>query len=329
MRLLVVKMSSLGDLFHALPAVHSLAIGLEADIDWVVHKDYVDLVRCFTDVDRVIAFHRRGFLAHWRPFLRELRAEEYDVIVDLQGLLKSAMVCALARGKRRVGPSFHREGARLAYSEIAGTRNKNRHAVEENLDVVRHLGLPVLEPAFRVDFPSQQVVEKKPRVAILPVSRWPTKNWPVACFAEVAQRLQSAVDACVYLFGAAEDAPACKTIEGSLEGRTVSLAGQGSLADMGGMLKEMDLLIANDSGPVHMAVAVGTPALVVFGPTDPVRTGPYGKGHRVARTSLPCQPCFSRACRREGIPCLEGVTPEQVAEMALDVLAGREGSPSP
>jgi ADP-heptose:LPS heptosyltransferase len=83
----------------------------------------------------------------------------------------------------------------------------------------------------------------------------------------------------------------------------------------------MDLLISNDSGPVHMAAAVGTPTLVVFGPTDPVRTGPYGQGHRVLSAGLPCQPCFSRVCRRGAPACLDAITPRQMAQAAEEMLA--------
>ena len=100
----------------------------------------------------------------------------------------------------------------------------------------------------------------------------------------------------------------------------VNLAGQNSLAVTGGVLKAMDLLIANDTGPVHLAVAAGTPALVIFGPTDPVRTGPYGSRNRVVTAGLVCQPCFSRTCHKEGIPCLSGVTPEKVEAVAIEML---------
>lgn len=327
-RVLIVKLSSLGDLFHALPAVHNLKVGLSAEIDWVTQQEYVDLVRRFTDVDRVIPFYRRSFFMDLRPFLRELRAQKYDYVIDLQGLLKSAIIARLARGKKRIGPSFHREGSRLFYSAVAGKRNRNRHAVEENLDIVRYLGLDPVEPEFPVNFPVKHLEEKRPRVAILPASRWHTKNWPVQCFINLVKYLQKTMDISVFLFGGAKDVEVCGEIERGLDGMVVNMAGKVNLADTGGLLKEMDILVANDSGPVHMAAAVGTPVLVVFGPTDPARTGPYGDRHRIVKTSLPCQPCFSRMCRRAGspssrqgdVPCLSEVTPERVGEMALEMM---------
>lgn len=320
MRILIVKLSSLGDLFHALPAVHDLKVGLNAQVDWVVQSEYVDLVKCFSDVDRVIPFHRNAFFPHWTSFLAELRRQDYDLIIDLQGLLKSATVARLARGRRRIGPSFHREGSGFLYDVVAGVRNKNRHAVEENRDVVRYLGLAVAKPEFPVSFPTMRRTEKRPRVALLPASRWPTKNWPAACFAAVGARLQKERDASLFILGGRNDVAVCAEVELGLGRKAVNMAGNLSIPGSGGLLKEMDLLIANDSGPAHMAAAIGTPTLMVFGATDPTRTGPYGDRHRVVSAKLPCQPCLSRSCRRDGISCLSGVTPEHVAEMAIEML---------
>jgi len=320
MKILAVKLSSMGDLFHALPAVHNLKIGLAARIDWVVNEEYVELVKCFDDVDRVVPFSRKAFLSTLGPFLRELRSETYDCVIDFQGLMKSALITVSAAAPRRIGPSFHRECSRLFYTEVAGRRDKDRHAVEENLDVVRHLGVDLLEPRFPVSFPDRCLDDRHPRVGFVPSSRWPSKNWPVNCYVDLAKRLKTTVDATVFLFGGPADAPVCDAVEKGVGEGVVNLAGRIGLVELGAYLKEMDLLVANDSGPVHMAAAIGTPALVVFGPTDPKRTGPYGAQHRVATTSIPCRPCFSRSCKRPGVPCLEGVTPERVSETALEML---------
>jgi heptosyltransferase I len=323
MRILVIKLSSLGDLFHALPAVHNLKTALNASVDWVTQEEYVDLVKCFTPVDRVIPFHRKTFFRSFASFMRELRAFEYDYIVDLQGLLKSAVVAGLARGKTRIGPSFSREGARLFYSAVAGKRDKSRHAVDENLDVVRYLGLGVTPHEFPVKFPAAGLTEKRPRIAILPVSRWQTKTWPADRFAEVAKILGKKTNATFFLLGGAGERDVCDRIASILGSAAVNMAGKTSMSETGGLLKEMDMLISNDSGPVHMAAAVGTPVLAIFGPTESLRTGPFGGKHCVVRTALPCQPCFSRVCRYDTVRCMEQLTVEAVSVAALDVLEGR------
>ena len=320
-RVLVVKLSSLGDIFHALPAVHNLKVGLDAVIDWAVQSEYADLVHCFDDVDRVIPFRRRAVLAGFPRLLKELRRDHYDLAVDFQGLLKSAAVALLARGRRKIGPSFHREGAWIFYSSVAGDRNKERHAVDENLDVVRHLRLDLLAPRFAISFPAADLDAGGPRVALLPLSRWPSKNWPLDRFAAVGRRLQEEVGASIFIFGSAADRGACDRLAGSLaEGPVFNRAGQTGLPELGGALAAMDLVITNDSGPMHMAAATGTPTLALFGPTDPRRTGPYGDQHRVLTPDCGCRPCFSRRCRQPGLPCLHDITVAQVAATARDML---------
>ncbi|MFH0908366.1 MAG: glycosyltransferase family 9 protein [bacterium] len=322
-RILVIKLSSLGDLFHALPAVHAIKQGTGASIDWVTQPEYVDLVQCFADIDRVIAFPRRALATGLPSFLSDLRRDAYDFVLDLQGLLKSAAVARLARTKRRIGPSFNREGSRLLYDEVAGPTNKDRHAVDEVLDVVRHLNLPAAEPVFPVRFPKKELDAQRPHVAFLPRSRWPTKNWPVAHFVAVGRALQKQKQATIYLFGTPADAVACSRIERQLEGFAVNLCGQTSLMELGSHLQEMDLAVSVDSGPMHVAAAVGVPVLALFGPTDPKRTGPYGAKHRVlTHVKLACRPCFSEKCLLPGkeILCLTGLAPDRAIEAALAMM---------
>lgn len=327
-RILIVKLSSLGDIFHALPAVHSLRQGLEAEVDWVTQPEYVELVQCFPDVSEVMAFPRRKYFGNATSFLRALRTREYDLIVDLQGLLKSAVVAKMARGRRVVGPSFHREGANLLYDAVAGRRDKDRHAVEENLDVVRFLGMPQSPVEFPLRFPARPVEGAGVRVALVPLSRGSHKNWPVPNFTEVARRLQAALGAEIYLFGSAADRPVCESIRSSLVSggagaRVVNLAGRTSLVEMGSWLAGMNLVVANDSGPIHMAAALGVPVLAVFGPTDPKRTGPYGAGNRVVTAEVPCRPCYRKRCDQDVPECLARITPERVVQEASEMLRVR------
>lgn len=320
MKILVIKLSSLGDLFHALPAVHNLKVGLDAEIHWVTTDSYVDLVGCFSDVDKVISFPRKSFFRDMGSFFSDLRSDEYDLVIDLQGLLKSAIVTSCARGKRKVGPSYHREGARMFYGSVFGARNKNRHSIEENLDIVDHLKLTRIAPEFPIVVPEVSISEKHPRIAVVPASRWRTKNWPEECFVDVMNRLGKAKDTSFFLLGGPDEKAVCARIATEVDGVVVNMAGKSSLSETCSLLKEMDLVICNDSGPMHMAAAVGTPVLAVFGPTDHERTGPYGEANRVITARIDCRPCFSRTCKKPGVPCLEGVTPERVAEAAMDML---------
>ena len=319
-RILIVKLSSLGDLFHALPAVHCLKVRLGAQIDWVTQQAYVDLVRCFSDVDRVIPFHRTRYLATLAPFLRDLRRTSYDYVIDHQGLLKSAVVARLARAAWRIGPSFEREGARFFYSSVAGPRNKDRHAVDENMDVVRHLALEPMASEFPVRFPQQVVQAPRPRVALFPASRWRSKNWPGRSFTEVARQLRVERAVSVFLMGGPDDRAVSDAIAAPLGAGVTDMTGALSLPETGGLLQEMDLVISNDTGPMHMAAAVGVPVLAVFGPTDPKRTGPYGDRHRVLTAGLACRPCFKAECSLAATPCMSDVSPSDVVRAALAML---------
>ena len=318
-RVLIVKLSSLGDLIHALPAVHCLKTGLPAVIDWVVNTEYADLVNCFSDVRRVIPFPRHA-LKQLPDFRRALQREEYDLIVDLQGLLKSAVLARLARGARRIGPSFQREGARWFYHTLAGQPDRQRHAVEQNLDIIRHLGLPLSEPAFPMQFPTPAINEPAPRVALIPCSRWPSKNWSLSAFTDVARELRERANAKIFIIGGQTDSAQCAQLAREIHGAAVNLAGRLTLPELGGWLAAMQLAITNDSGPMHIAAALGIPVLALFGPTDPARTGPYGGGHTVFKGRMQCQPCYRRHCRFGENPCLNAIMPEQVVAAAVNIL---------
>lgn len=318
-RVLIVKTSSLGDLIHALPTVHALRIGLPATIDWVVNTEYTELVACFTDVRRVIPFPRRA-LKQLPAFRRVLKAETYDLAIDLQGLLKSALITSSARATRRIGPSFQREGTRWLYHALAGPPNLKRHAVEQNLDILRYLKLPPTAPVFPMRFNRPILDTPGPRVALLPCSRWPSKNWPLSAFAQTAQELHNRTQATVYILGGRADADTCEKLTRQLPGFAVNLAGCLTLPELGGHLQAMQLVISNDSGPMHIAAALGVPVLAMFGPTDPERTGPYGAGHQVFSAQLPCRPCYRRHCRYDITRCQQDILPTQVVAAALEIL---------
>ncbi|MDD4736430.1 MAG: glycosyltransferase family 9 protein [Kiritimatiellae bacterium] len=315
-RVLIVKLSSLGDLFHALPAVHLIKKHLQAEVDWVTQPEYVPLVRCFTEVNHVISFPRRNMLRGLPTYLREVRRERYDYILDMQGLLKSALAAHLADGEVRIGPSYQREGARLFYHHVAGVRDKNRHAVEEALDVARFLNIPVDEIAFPVVFPEVPLEGAAPRVALIPCSRWVTKNPPSTLFSGVGRLLLERGVQSVFLVGAPDDASVCERLAAEISCPGVfNLCGKTTLPELGGILSRMDLVITVDSGPMHLAAAGGTRVAAVFGATDPLRTGPYGDGHiLITEEGLACRPCLSRTCRRGDLACLNRLTPEQVLE---------------
>ena len=317
MRILIVKTSSLGDLFHALPAVHLLKTGLNAEIDWVVNSGYVSLVKCFTDVDLVIPFPRNSLHANLKSFLSDLRKDHYDLVVDMQGLLKSALIARAARSHKRIGPSFHREFAYLFYDHVAAERNKERHAVDENLDVLRFLELPTEPVQFPVTFPPPVFTGQTSPLKVLlsPCSRHAAKNWPVERFSAVGKALHEKNGAMLYISGVPEDADTCKKLMDLLPpGSAHNLCGKTSLVELGGVLQAMALVITVDSGPMHMAAATGTPTLAIFGPTDPLRVGPFGPQHRVLRNTT------ATSYSKDDLQSILGVSAEDAISAAEEML---------
>lgn len=285
-RILVVKLSSLGDLFHALPAVNLIQRHTGAEVDWVCHRMYLDLVAAFVPVSRAIAYPRHSFVRDASAFFAALRKEEYDLALDFQGLLKSAMVIRASRAARRIGPSFSREGSHIFYDAVSGPTNKKRHAVEECLDTARFLGLPDAPVEFPVKFPKISLDLPHPRIGLLPCSRRTEKNWPIERFAEVARALGPKAQASFVVLGGPADAEACAALTELIGESAQNWCGRTSILELGGLLRDLDLLITVDSGPMHLAAAVGIPTVAIFGPTDPIKTGPYGKQQRVVRDGL-------------------------------------------
>lgn len=318
-RVLIVKLSSLGDLIHALPTIHCLKVGLPATITWVVNAVYAPLLRYAADVDEVISFDRKHPVRGLWGVVRELRGREFDLVIDLTGLFKSALISRLAGGRLCLGPSFAREFSWLFYHRQVGSSDLNRHAVERYFDVVRALDVKDGNRVFPLTFPpaSFALDGGRPTVVLVPGARWPSKLWPVASFADVADRLRR--DG-IQVLMVGEELPTAEDPLASLEG-VVDLRGRTSLAELGGILQRADLVIANDTGPMHLAASLGRRVIALMGPTDPRRTGPYGTGHRVFSTRPPCSPCFSKVCRNPaGQVCLQDVRPTDVYAAAVAML---------
>lgn len=323
-RILVIKLSSLGDIAHALPAVRALKERTGADIDWVVQPEYISLLACCPDVDRTIAFPRRNFVRGFFPFLRELRREKYDVVVDLQGLMKSALAARLARGQRRVGPAWAREGAPRFYAaQPAKAAGPRRHAVDELMDVVQLVapGAPT-PPEPQLAFPEVEPdVEPGPHVAFAPFSRWDTKDWPLEKFAELGRRLATEMGCRIRIVGGRDNEAAGEALASRIGEAARNLCGKTDLPGLCSLLTGMDLLVTVDSGPMHWADALGVPLVAVFGATDPARTGPYRQlAHVVAKEGLSCRPCHARVCARGDLACLRTLDVETVIQAAMEHL---------
>ncbi len=340
-RVLLVKPSSLGDVIHALPVAVALADAFPSvEIDWVVSRPYVELLKAHPKVHRVFLFDRQrwggwgfwGRRREWKSLVAGLRGAGYDVAIDLQGLARSALLTRASRAPVRVGLTTAREFSRLAYTVTVRPRDPEVHAVDRYLQVLRALGVaPPTEPRFELAAPEQarqrveaalaQELVAEPIVCVAPGTRWETKRWPPERFAEVAERLAAEDDVRVIVVGAEDDADLARVIGERVGERALDWTGRTSLVELAALFERSALLLTNDSGPMHLAAAVGTPLVAVFGPTNPARTGPYSDRAAVVTSAAHCAPCYRRQCDR--LVCLHEVRVEDVLRHAHSLLSGK------
>jgi 3-deoxy-D-manno-octulosonic-acid transferase/heptosyltransferase-1 len=352
LNILIVKMSAIGDVIHTLPALTTLRRHLpEARITWLVEEAAAELMCAHPALDRVLVWPRRrwvaglkagqlGLLAQQvRAFLRDLRDTEYDLVIDFQALAKSALWVALARGKRKAGygPGMHHdEKSYLVLNERVQVTDPRAHAVERSLRLLEGLGfarLP-LEYALPIsDADDAQALSLLTRVDISPgepfvvvnsMTRWPTKNWTDAGFAIVADRLAAEDLPCLFV-GGAGDARALNAIASRMQTSMRRVDGCTSLLQLAALFQRAVAVLSTDTGPMHLAVAAGTPVIALFGPTSPDYTGPYGKGHVVLRAGVDCSPCYKRTCETthyEKHACMRRISPGDVVGAVLQHLRG-------
>jgi heptosyltransferase-1 len=351
MKILIVKMSAIGDVIHTLPALTALRRHYpDAQIDWLVEDTAADLLQGHRALSGVLVWRRKRFrelfgagkfLSAARLFLgslRALRCTRYDLIIDFQALLKSSLWIFLSHGSRKAGfgkGMEHAEHSHLFLNEWIPAPSMEIHALDRGLKLIEALGvdgsrvvydLPTDERAAQTLLEEKGIHSHRPLIAINPVAKWPTKLWEPRKFGEVTERLLSEGYQVVFT-GSREDGAVIDEIGHSNNLPMIRLDGQTTLKTLAAVYRLCGAVISTDTGPMHLAAAVGTPVVALFGPTAPWRTGPYGEGHVILRAGLSCSPCFMRACHTgefENMACMKRITVGAVVE-AVNRVAGKGG----
>ena len=344
MKILILKPSSLGDVVHALPVARLIRQRYpHAEIHWWIGRGLMPLLHADPDVRKLIPFDRSrwGSPSGWGSVvscLRQLRAERYDWVVDLQGLARSGLVAWLANGAQTIGLDDPREGATALYDLRVPRPSFHTHAVDWYLEVLPHLGVPVHDRFEWMprDAEAATIVESiwpsdgRRWIAFQPGARWMNKRWPVEQFGELARRLLARNDSLgVVVLGDTGDRPLGEKIGRAAGPGCLDLTGQLSLPGMVEWLRRCDALVTNDTGPMHVAVALGVPVVALFGPTEPTRTGPYRQLDSVLRVDLECAPCLKASCRNaESLACLNRISVDRVLAKLTPILSARRSPPS-
>ncbi len=337
--ILLIKPSSLGDIVHAMPALAALRrLYPSATVTWLVKRQWAGIVERIEGVDRICSVDQG--LWGWLTRVPALRAERFDLVVDLQGLFRSAVMGWLSGAGMRLGFASGREGSPWLYTQCIDVPSPDMHAVARYLLIPKALGARGDDPprfAFRIPDSDRQLVDRllthaglKPRAAWIAMNvsaRWPTKRWPAAAFAALADRLQAEQLGTVVLIGGPGERSHVTEVKAMMKSTPVDLAGASAVGLLPALLEQASLLVTNDSGPMHVAAAVGTPVVAMFGPTSEALTGPYGTGHVVLSEPVACRPCFSRRCRNPvDLECLQRITPDRAVEAVRAQLAVRMAS---
>lgn len=329
-RILIVKPSSLGDVVHSLPFLNSLhACFPEAAIDWVIARGLDGLLEGHPMLDRLIVIDKdrwrrisqaAGTLNELKDLFRTLRARRYDLVIDLQGLLRSGVITKATHAAVRIGFSEAREGSRYFYNRtVRGGREV--HAVDRYLKIAAALGCEtkkVVFPLPRLTGVSEKVQEVRDRlkdyIVLVPGARWDTKIWPAGNFGALASLLplKSVV------IGGSGDRGRAEEIVRLSGGRAFSVAGETSLPELVELMRTARCVVTNDSGPMHIAAALDIPVMAIFGPTSPARTGPYGQRHAILKSERDCAPCFKRQCA--DLQCMRDITVDMVLEKTTGLL---------
>lgn len=351
--ILIIKPSSLGDIVHALPVLHGLRARYPAArIAWLVGSSFAALLENHPQINELIRFDRARFGRLWRSpailleFLRfaaAIRRRRFDLVVDLQGLIRSGLIARLSGG-HSVGPAAAREFAWAFYSRRVRPPPGAEHAVDKNLAIAAACGAAVATPVFDLAVTDAERARARellrgrggadggggtdsggrdgPFIALLPGARWPSKLWPPLRFAELIDRLaQHGRPRCV-LLGAPSERPIAAAIVAApvlaaCTAPPLDLVGRTNLRELTAVLSLAAQVICLDSGPMHIAAALGRPIVALFGPTNPRRTGPYSPAARVVTHAVPCAPCYRRVCPLGHHDCLARLEVADVLHAAL------------
>lgn len=329
--ILIVKLSAIGDVIHALPVAQALKQRFPASkLTWIVEKPAYDLLTMNQHIDEILLFEKakyktwKGFVKYGPDLAKMLKAHHFDLVLDLQGLFKSAALAWLSGAPQRIGYCNMRELSWLVSKPVCGV-HKDSHVIERYLDVARELGCEPGRPQYCLQPNAQAVEEVKQMlhaagimpgmsyIVMAPGTNWRSKCWPAAYYADLAGALTKKYQQPVILIGGQQDQERAQVIQANKTACIVNLIGKTNLKQLAGVLQRSRLFIGGDTGPMHLAAAMGTRVVALFGPSDAHRNGPFGDEHVVIRKNLNCSPCFKRDC--PDVQCMEQITAADVMDL--------------
>ena len=335
-RILIVKLSSIGDVVQSLPVAAALRHRFpKSYIAWAVGPAAVGVLTANPHLSDILVVGGARVteagvksvppLSAPVQLRRALHAIHFDVSLDLQGLLKSAAVAYLSGARERIGFRSSREPTFLLNNRRIVPDRRHVHAVESYLDFAEAMGAaraPV-EFTIAVSDDDRRVVDRlldgRDRLAaLIPGARWESKLWLTNRFAIVADALAEGFGLTSVVVGAPGDGGLAREIAATAHASVLDLTGKTTLKQVAEVFRRCRVTIGNDTGPLYISAAMGTPTVAVFGPTDSRRLGPYGDGHAKIIAEIECAPCRNRRCTPRR--CMEMIEPGRVIAAARELL---------
>jgi heptosyltransferase-1 len=338
-RILIIKPSAVGDVVRALPVLTALRRRWpQAHIAWLVARHCSDVLIGHPALNQVIYFERKAYASVGRDlsvtrafarFLAALRACRFQMVIDMQGLFRSGFFAWASGAEVRVGRGDARELAGLFYTHRAAVDERRMHAAVLNAGMVAPLGVKAEPSTTDLYIPEEARAGARrtlcenglpagaPYVVIVPGTNWQTKNWPAQRFGQVAAGLWQRFGLRSVVVGTASQRAMAEEVRRQ-EPTAIDLCGASSLAELAALIEGARLVVANDSGPLHMADALDVPLVGIFGPTRAEVVGPFRRPEGVIRASLPCLGCGIRHLDRcpAAHSCMKSVTAADVIDLA-------------
>lgn len=343
-RILIVRLSAIGDVVHAIPVLVALRHRFPRSfIAWVVEEKSKDVVEGHPMLNELIVFRKaewktdltrhRDFglaLRRLRGFARELRFRRFDLAIDLQGLQRSGLITYFSGAPVRVGFADAREYSHIFYN-LKIPAPGNLHVVERYFLAAKFLGAEEERPRFVLlvaakeqrfarDFLSKRRRPRAPLVGIFPSASLPHKRWAPRGFAELSDLIQETLGAEVLLIGGKYEKEITAAIRRHTQRPLLLAGGEVSIKQMAALISRCDLFIGNDSGALHIAVALGVPVIGLYGPYDPRHTGPYAESSEVIYHRYPCSPCIRHPIC-QNFDCMREITVGEVLAAAQRLLS--------
>lgn len=330
MRIVMIKPSALGDIVHTLPVLSALRGQYpQSHIAWVINQSFAGLLKGHPDLDEIIPFNRgdSGIRSAIR-FGKELRQRKFDLAIDLQGLLRTGLMTFAAGARRKVGFANAREGAKYFYNERVAVKDADRiHAVDRYWQLVEYLGagsqpkrfdLPI-HPSDRQEIESELKGLPRPWYAVAAGAKWITKRWPPEQFGQLLRRAQAEFGGTAIFVGVNEDSPLSQIAMTSINGPALDWCGKTNLPKLAATLSLADVMIANDTGPLHLAAALGTPCVAPYTCTKTALHGPYTSPHGGVESKVPCAGSYLKSCPN-GTICFQELSTDKLWPPLAEVL---------